>query len=86
MGYCLRGYGLRRALVLAGAESQVISLWRVNDVATSDLMGEYYKHLKVGKGCAGALRRVQLIMLASAKWHHPYYWAVFIQSGEWNGL
>jgi len=34
-------YGLRRALVLAGAESQVISLWKVDDGATRDLMIQY---------------------------------------------
>jgi CHAT domain-containing protein len=38
-------YGLRRALVLAGAESQVISLWKVDDKAARDLMVAYYKRL-----------------------------------------
>jgi CHAT domain-containing protein len=31
-------YGLRRALVLAGAQTQVTSLWKVADDATKDLM------------------------------------------------
>lgn len=34
-------YGLRRALVLAGAETQVTSLWQVDDDATKDLMVGY---------------------------------------------
>ena len=38
-------YGLRRALVLAGAETQVISLWKVSDAATAALMGEFYRRL-----------------------------------------
>ena len=32
-------YGLRRALVLAGSESQVLSLWKVDDDATRDYAG-----------------------------------------------
>lgn len=43
-------YGLRRALVLAGAESQLISLWQVDDKATRDLMIAYYERLLAGGG------------------------------------
>lgn len=56
-------YGLRRALVLAGSESQVMSLWRVSDKATKDLMVGYYKRLVAGEGRTEALRQVQLEML-----------------------
>jgi CHAT domain-containing protein/tetratricopeptide (TPR) repeat protein len=56
-------YGLRRALVLAGAESQVMSLWQVSDEATRDLMIGYYKRLQAGEGRTEALRAVQLEML-----------------------
>jgi CHAT domain-containing protein len=48
-------YGLRRALVLAGAESQVMSLWQVSDMATRDLMVAYYKRLQAGEGRTAAL-------------------------------
>jgi CHAT domain-containing protein len=76
-------YGLRRALVMAGAESQVMSLWKVADEATRDLMVAYYKRLLSGEGRAEALRQVQLTMLASADRSHPFYWASFIPSGQW---
>ena len=58
-------YGLRRALVLAGAESQVVSLWKVSDAATRDLMVEYYRRLQAGEGRTAALRQVQLVMIKS---------------------
>src|SRR5206468_2188882 len=58
-------YGLRRALVLAGSESQVMSLWQVSDAATRDLMVAYYKRLQAGEGRTEALRQVQLEMLSS---------------------
>ncbi|MCI0490795.1 MAG: tetratricopeptide repeat protein, partial [Blastocatellia bacterium] len=79
-------YGLRRALVLAGSESQVMSLWKVSDRGTRDLMIDYYKGLQAGQGRTDALRQVQLEMLASENRKHPYYWASFIQSGEWANL
>ncbi len=78
-------YGLRRALVLTGAESQMMSLWPVSDRSTSDLMAGYYKALIRGQRRDLALRSVQLQMLRSSR-AHPYYWASFIQSGEWANL
>lgn len=79
-------YGLRRALVMAGAESQVMSLWKVADEATRDLMIAYYKRLVTGQGRAEALRQVQLEMLRSETRTHPFYWASFIPSGAWEPI
>jgi CHAT domain-containing protein/tetratricopeptide (TPR) repeat protein len=83
-------YGLRRALVLAGAESQVMSLWKVNDEVTKGFMVAYHERLKAAEGRAEALRNVQLGMLRSkgrSEDHsHPYYWASFLESGEWGRL
>jgi CHAT domain-containing protein/Tfp pilus assembly protein PilF len=79
-------YGLRRALVLAGSESQMISLWPVSDTGTSELMVGYYKALKAGAGRSDALRQVQLHMLRDPKRRHPFYWASFIESGDWTSL
>ncbi|HMV98884.1 MAG TPA: CHAT domain-containing protein [Acidobacteriota bacterium] len=79
-------YGLRRALVLAGSETQLTSLWKVSDLGTRKLMVDYYTRLKAGEGRSEALRQVQLSMLASPRWRHPFYWASFIQSGQWKPL
>lgn len=79
-------YGLRRALTLAGAESQVMSLWPVSDQATRDLMIAFYQGLQRGQSRSEALRQVQLRMLRSGAHRHPYYWASFIQSGAWMKL
>jgi CHAT domain-containing protein/tetratricopeptide (TPR) repeat protein len=78
--------GLRRALVLAGSESQVMSLWPVSDEGTKELMIHYYMALKQGEGRSEGLRQVQLRMLRAKRWRHPFYWAAFIQSGEWANL
>jgi CHAT domain-containing protein len=79
-------HGLRRAFALAGAESHVMSLWKVADDATRDLMLEYYRRLLAGEGRAEALRRVQLQMLRNETQNHPFYWAAFILSGAWSSL
>ena len=79
-------YGLRRALVLAGSEAQMMSLWSVSDQATRTLMVDYYTRLKAGEGRSAALRNVQLEMIKDPKRDHPFYWASFIQSGEWANL
>jgi CHAT domain-containing protein/tetratricopeptide (TPR) repeat protein len=77
-------YGLRRALVLAGVRTQVASLWRVDDQATSDLMVDYYARLKKGVGRSQALRDAQLAMLEdrSGTHAHPAFWAPFVSIGD----
>jgi CHAT domain-containing protein len=79
-------YGLRRAFVLAGTESLVMSLWSVSDYVTRELMTNYYKNLKQGTGRGAALRQARLEMLQKKGREHPFYWAGFIHSGEWANL
>jgi CHAT domain-containing protein len=79
-------YGLRRAFVLAGTETLLMSLWPVSDYMTRELMVAYYKGLKQGQGRGAALRQVQLDLLKRKGRDHPFYWASFIQSGEWANL
>jgi len=75
-----------RAFVLAGAESLVMSLWPVSDSVTREMMTAFYAGLKQGLGRAEALRKAQLAMLKRKGREHPFYWASFIQSGEWGNL
>jgi CHAT domain-containing protein len=79
-------YGLRRSFFLAGAETLVMSLWPVSDYVTREMMTNYYGGLKHGLGRGEALRQAQLAMLKRKGREHPFYWASFIQSGEWANL
>jgi CHAT domain-containing protein/Tfp pilus assembly protein PilF len=79
-------YGLRRALVLAGSETQVMSLWPVNDYVTQRLMKAFYAGLKQGQGRGEALRNVKLMTMRRRGTEHPFYWGGFIQSGKWTEL
>jgi CHAT domain-containing protein len=74
-------YGLRRSLVIAGAESLVMTLWQVDDFATKDLMAGFYKKLAAGKPRSAALREIQLEIAAQEKYAHPFYWASFLPAG-----
>jgi CHAT domain-containing protein len=79
-------FGLRRAFVVAGAQTLVMSLWQVDDVTTQRMMTGYYKRLAAGEGRTEALRRAQLALLAETKLRHPFFWASFIASGEGGPL
>ena len=73
-------FGLRRAFVLAGAKTLVMSLWKVPDEQTRDLMGDFYRLLLAGRGRAAALREAQVAM--KNKYPDPFYWGSFICQGD----
>ncbi len=51
--------GLTRALIYAGTPSVLVSLWRVDDLATSLLMEQFYRAWRGGMGKAQALQAAQ---------------------------
>ena len=73
-------FGLRRAFVLAGAKTLVMSLWKVPDQQTQELMVDFYGRVLAGQGLADALREAQLAL--SAKYPDPLYWGAFICQGN----
>jgi CHAT domain-containing protein len=77
--------GLTRGFMYAGASRVVASLWRVSDVATAQLMGEFYRAMEHdGMRPAAALRMAQIQMWRQKRWSSPYYWAAFQIQGEWR--
>lgn len=79
-------YGLRRAFVIAGTRSQVLTLWQVSDVETQAFVVAFYKDLSDGTPRSTALRNAQRQALTDARRAHPFYWAPFILSGEGGPL
>ena len=73
--------GLRRAFLLAGASTVVVSLWKVADQATTTLMDEFYRRLLIGKSRAGALRHAKLHLRAQG-FEDPVFWAAFVCLGD----
>lgn len=77
--------GLTRGFMYAGVPRVVASLWKVDDVATAELMGRFYKAMLVQRlRPAAALREAQFEMLKQKRWASPYYWAAFTLQGEWR--
>lgn len=75
--------GLPRGFMYAGSPRVIVSLWKVRDRATADLMKLFYRGLLVeGLAPAAALRKAQLTLRASRP--HPYFWSGFIIQGEWR--
>jgi CHAT domain-containing protein/Tfp pilus assembly protein PilF len=75
--------GMTRGLMYAGALRVAVSLWSVDDQATSDLMQDFYKNLWQSKQShAASLRQAQLKQWQQGK--APYYWAAFTLQGEWR--
>ena len=77
--------GLTRGFMYAGSPSVIASLWKVDDVATAELMKIFYqKMLKENMRPAAALRAAKVEMIRSKRWNAPYYWAAFELQGEWR--
>ncbi|MBD2384925.1 CHAT domain-containing protein [Cylindrospermum sp. FACHB-282] len=77
--------GLTRGFMYAGSSRVVVSLWSVDDEATSELMKVFYqKMLQEKLKPAIALRAAQIEMWRAQKYAAPFYWAAFTLQGEWN--
>ena len=59
--------GLTRAFHFAGAREVLSSLWPVADRSTSELMIDFYRHIREGVTTDEALRQAQLAMIVSAR-------------------
>lgn len=69
-------FGLQRGLKRAGAKTILMSLWKVPDEETKELMRMFYKELLNGNTPHKSLKIAQKQLMAKGK--SPYYWAGFI--------
>jgi CHAT domain-containing protein len=77
--------GLTRGFMYAGASRVVASLWKVDDLATAELMKRFYRGMLREKlRPAAALRAAQLEMAKQKRWAAAYFWAAFVLQGEWR--
>ncbi len=90
IGKSVKGEGLMslsRGFLYAGAQNLLVSLWKADDRATSELMLAFYEELIRGKSKAQALREAKLGLLDSQlhpdqEFADPSRWASFILIGK----
>lgn len=74
--------GLQSAFKQAGVDQLLISLWKVDDMATSALMKEFYRNWMVeGKSKRKSLEAAQKFIKNNKEhpeWKNPDYWAAFV--------
>jgi CHAT domain-containing protein len=92
---CSSGYGsiqkgegpisISRAFSYAGCPAVVMSLWKVPDDVTRQVMTYFYEELLNSKQKDEALQQAQLRFLDETQdplYHHPYFWAGFVVMGD----
>jgi CHAT domain-containing protein/Tfp pilus assembly protein PilF len=73
--------GMSWATFVAGVPATVVSQWKVDSEATSEMMIEFHKQIRKKKSKAEALREASIKIMKSGL-DHPYYWAGFIIVGD----
>jgi tetratricopeptide (TPR) repeat protein len=77
--------GLSHAFMEAGATRVMVSLWKVEDQATSKLMDSFYhEYFTNGLSPLQALRRAQTAMWKSQSFNAPFFWGGFEVQGDWQ--
>jgi CHAT domain-containing protein len=72
-------YGLQRAFLVAGANALVMSLWKVDDAATQQLMTNFYTNWTKSGNKFKAFKLAQQQLMV--KYKDPYYWGAFVMMG-----
>lgn len=72
-------YGLQRAFLVAGANALVMSLWKVDDAATQQLMTNFYTNWAKTGDKLKSFKQAQLQLMT--KYKEPYYWGAFVMMG-----
>lgn len=70
--------GIQSAFKDAGVKGMLLTLWSVNDKATSEFMKSFYTHLFAGKSRHDAFKLARHDMMKSKDFNDPIYWAPFI--------
>jgi len=71
-------YGLQRAFLVAGAEAIIMSLWKVDDEPTQQLMNHFYANWVKTNDRPKAFKQAQQQLMANEKFKVPLYWGAFV--------
>lgn len=75
--------GFSRAFFYSGAKNLMVSLWKVNDFSTSELMSEFYVQLTQNKRAMDeSLVLSKMKLIQEKEYAHPFYWESFVLIGS----
>ncbi len=76
--------GLSRALLYSGANNVIVSLWKVSDASTTNLMIDFYKNIiDYNFDYSESLHNAKIKMInEGGTYAHPYFWSAFILIGD----
>lgn len=77
---------LTRGFTYAGISNLVVSLWKINDLSTSQLMSSFYSDLRKTESAFAANQNSKLTYLSNPDISNikksPYYWSAFVYFGD----
>ncbi len=92
LGSCESGVGrlqesegmmaLTRGFLYSGAANVLVSLWKVIDRPTSELMVTFYDHILAGESYCHALRQAKLQLVRKPATAYPKMWSGFVLIGR----
>jgi len=76
--------GLTRALIYAGAKNALVSYWKVDDMATAQLMSNFYESWLTSNnsGISTSLQQAKLSLIQNKQFIAPQFWAAFFLIGK----
>lgn len=90
MGARRKGEGvisLAHSFMYAGCQSVVMSLWKIDEKSSSDIITKFYEYLSSGHDKSKALQRAKLALMdGNEQLSHPYYWAGLTLIGDGTPL
>lgn len=73
-------FGILRTLFFSGAQLVIAPLWKVQDVATSELMQQFYTYYAKNISVDKALQQAKQTLISNKQFSHPYYWSGFVMT------
>lgn len=74
--------GFTRAFIYAGASNLMVSMWKVNDQPTANLMIQFYRNVKDGHSYSDALQKAKIDLINQPEFAAPRNWAAFVLQGR----